>query len=321
MRIVSLLASATEMIAALGCLDQLVGRSHECDYPPPVQRLPLVSTVQINTDASSAEIDAQIKQLAGSKAEAQENVLRALSIYRIDTTLLQQLRPDVIFTQTQCEVCAVSERDVTHALQQVIGLQPRIVSLAPYRLNDIWEDFLRVGKALDKEAQARALVASYQERLEHLHEQTSTHGQRSGWPQATIQVTILEWLDPLMAAGNWTPELVEYAGGRAVFGEAGQHSPWLSWKELREADPDVIILSPCGFTLERIHQDLPIIQQHPTWPQLRAVQQGKVYAVDGNFYLNRSGPRVVDSAEILARILWGTPLSTHLDEHTWEQIQ
>lgn len=317
MRIVSLLASATEMIAALGCLDQLVGRSHECDYPPEVQRLPLVSTVQINTDASSAEIDAQIKQLTSSKAEVQENALRALSIYRIDAALLQQLRPDIIFTQTQCEVCAVSERDVTHALQQVTGLQPRIVSLAPYRLNDIWEDLLHVGQALEKETQARALVASYQERLEHLHEQTSAHRQRSSRPR----VAILEWLDPLMAAGNWTPELVEYAGGRAIFGEAGQHSPWLSWEELREADPDVIILSPCGFTLERIHLDFPIIQQHPTWLQLRAVQQGKVYAVDGNFYLNRSGPRVVDSAEILARILWGTQIPIHVDAHMWEQIQ
>jgi iron complex transport system substrate-binding protein len=317
MRIVSLLASATEMIAALGCLDQLVGRSHECDYPAEVRQLPLVSTVQINTEASSAEIDAQIKQLASSKAEVQESALRALSIYRIDTALLQQLRPDIIFTQTQCEVCAVSERDVIHALQQVTGLQPRIVSLAPYRLNDIWEDFLRVGKALDKEAQARALVASYQERLERLHEQTSNPGQRSGRPR----VALLEWLDPLMAAGNWTPELVEYAGGRAVFGEVGQHSPWLSWEELRAADPDVLILSPCGFTLERMRQDLPIIQQHPIWSQLRAVQQGEVYAVDGNFYLNRSGPRVVDSAEILAHILWGTQIPIHIDEHAWEQIQ
>ena len=317
MRIVSLLASATEMIAALGCLDQLVGRSHECDYPAEVQQLPLVSTVQINTEVSSAEIDAQIKQLASSKAEVQESALRALSIYRIDTALLQQLRPDIIFTQTQCEVCAVSERDVIHALRQVTGLQPRIVSLAPYRLNDIWEDFLRVGKALDKEAQARALVASYQERLERLHEQTSNSGQRSGRPR----VALLEWLDPLMAAGNWTPELVEYAGGRAVFGEVGQHSPWLSWEELRAADPDVLILSPCGFTLERMRQDLPIIQQHPIWSQLRAVQQGEIYAVDGNFYLNRSGPRVVDSAEILAHILWGTQIPIHIDEHAWEQIQ
>lgn len=316
MRIVSLLASATEMIAALDSLDQLVGRSHECDYPLEVQQLPLVSTVQINTDASSAEIDAQIKQRARDKEAVQENALRALSIYALDTDLLQQLQPDIIFTQTQCEVCAVSEHDVTQALQQVTGLQPRIVSLAPYRLDDTWEDLIRVGKALGKERQAHDLVASYQRRLGSLREQTRMLARRYGQPR----VTILEWLDPLMAAGNWTPELIDYAGGQSVFGEVGQHSPWLTWKELHNADPDVIILSPCGFSLERTHQDLPILQRHPAWSQLRAVQQGKIYAVDGNFYLNRSGPRLVDSAEILARILWDTHVTIHVDEHGWEHL-
>ncbi|HEY7419669.1 MAG TPA: ABC transporter substrate-binding protein, partial [Ktedonobacteraceae bacterium] len=152
--------------------------------------------------------------------------------------------------------------------------------------------------------------------LEHLHAQTSMLGQRYGQPG----VATLEWLDPLMAAGNWTPELIDYAGGRAIFGEVGQHSPWLSWEELRNANPDVIILSPCGFTLERIQHDLPIIQQHPIWSQLQAVQQNRVYAVDGNFYLNRSGPRVVDSAEILAGILWGTQLPIQVDDRVWKQI-
>ena len=150
MRLVSLLASATEMIAALGCLDQLVGRSHECDYPPEVQALPVVSTVQINTDVSSASIDAQIKQLAQSKLEPQNAALKALSIYAIDVAQLQSLRPDVIFTQTQCEVCAVSERDVMQAVQQLTGLQPRIVALAPHCLSDVWEDVLRVGQAVER---------------------------------------------------------------------------------------------------------------------------------------------------------------------------
>src|SRR5579884_3356282 len=219
MRIVSLLASATEIIAELGCLDQLVGRSHECDYPPEVQQLPLVSRAQIDIDTSSSQIDAQIKQLAQAKDAVQENALKALSIYAIDVAQLQALRPDVIFTQTQCEVCAVSERDVMRAVQQLTGLQPRVVSLAPYRLSDVWEDVLRVGTALGRLEQAKALVRNYQQRLERLRERTSQMGSRP-------RVAVLEWLDPLMGAGNWTPELVAYAGGENLFGETGLHTPW-----------------------------------------------------------------------------------------------
>src|SRR5438128_11245086 len=158
MRLVSFLASATEMIAALGCLNQLVGRSHECDYPPQVKALPVVSTVQINIDTSSAEIDAQIKQLAQQRQAPQDAAFKALSIYSIDVGQLQALRPDVIFTQTQCEVCAVSERDVMQAVAQLTGLQPRIVSLAPYRLRDVWQDVLRVGQALNRSEKAEMLV-------------------------------------------------------------------------------------------------------------------------------------------------------------------
>jgi iron complex transport system substrate-binding protein len=313
LRLVSLLASATEMIAALGYLDQLVGRSHECDYPPEVQTLPVVSTVQINTDVSSASIDAQIKQLAQSKLVPQYAALKALSIYDIDVVQLQSLRPDVIFTQTQCEVCAVSERDVIHAVQQLTGLQPRIVALAPHRLSDVWDDILRVGEALNRQRQAEALVLGYQQRLAHLR-QITTHSAKKP------RVTMLEWLDPLMAAGNWTPELVEFAGGENVFGEIGQHSPWLSWEELQAADPDVLVLSPCGFSLERTMQDVPLLQQHPAWSALRAVKNGRVFAIDGNAYLNRSGPRLVESAELLGWVLWGSLPGFNVDGHAFTRI-
>jgi iron complex transport system substrate-binding protein len=316
MRIVSLLASATEMIAALGCLDQLVGRSHECDYPPQVQSLPTVSTVQINTDTSSSQIDAQIKQLAQTKEAVQGNALRALSIYTINVKLLQALQPDVIFTQTQCEVCAVSERDVTLALQQLTGLHPRIISLAPYRLSDVWEDMLRVGKAVERPEKARELVESYRRRLERLSE--STARLRTG--ERKPRVTVLEWLDPLMAAGNWTPELLAYAGAEPVFGEVGQHSPWLTWEELQAADPDVLVLSPCGFSLDRTMVDVPLLQQHPAWQSLRAVQNGRVYAIDGNYYLNRSGPRLVESAELLARVIWGEQAGIAVDDEACKKI-
>ncbi|HEV7237124.1 MAG TPA: cobalamin-binding protein [Ktedonobacteraceae bacterium] len=313
MRLVSLLASATEMIAALGCLDQLVARSHECDYPPDVLSLPVVSRVQIDTGASSAHIDAQIKQLAQSTPGTHDAAIKALSVYAIDVTLLQELRPDVIFTQTQCEVCAVSERDVMRAVEQLIGLQPRIVSLAPYRLDDVWEDVMRVGEALDRRTQAEQLVHSFHQRLNHLQELAMQHETR-------MRVGVLEWLDPLMGAGNWTPELVAIAGGENVFGEIGQHAPWLSWEELLIADPDILVLAPCGFTLERTMQDLPLLQGHPSWRSLRAVKDGRVYAIDGNAYINRSGPRLVESAEILSRILWGHLPEMRVDEGSWMHI-
>src|SRR5216683_1830649 len=303
-RVVSLLASATEMIAALGCLDQLVARSHECDYPPDVLSLPVVSKVQIDIETSSADIDAQIKRLSQSKLETENAALKALSIYAIDVALLQELRPDMIITQTQCEVCAVSERDVMHAVEQLTGLQPRIVTLAPYRLDDVWEDVVRVGEALGRRTQAELLVQSYQQRLVYLHELSAHQGKKP-------RVAVLEWLDPLMGAGNWTPELVTMAGGKNVFGETGYHAPWLSWEELLTADPDVLVLAPCGFTLERTLQDVPLLKRHPSWQSLRAVKDGRVYAIDGNAYINRSGPRLVESAEILGRILWGSLPGIH----------
>ncbi len=317
MRIVSLLASATEMVAALGCLDQLVGRSHECDYPPQVLALPTISQPQIDVNASSAQIDAQVRDLArASHEEAPEDpALRALSIYQIDAEQLQALRPDVIFTQTQCEVCAVSERDVSRAVQQLIGLQPRIISLAPYRLSDVWEDLLRVGEALGKEAQARQLIGDYRKRLEDLRRRTDQLAAEAGGERP--RVALLEWLDPLMGAGNWTPELIACAGGRELFGMAGQHAPWLSWEKLLQADPEVLILAPCGFSLERTAQELAVLQQDPRWRALRAVRAGRVYAIDGNHYLNRSGPRLVESAELLARTLWGERLGLAVPEHGW----
>ena len=314
MRIVSLLASATEMIYALGCLDQLVGRSHECDYPPEVQSLPVVSKAQIDIDTSSAQIDAQIKQLAHKTAEPEDPALKALSIYTIDVDQLQILQPDIIFTQTQCEVCAVSERDVMQAIQHLTGLQPRVVSLAPHQLDDVWEDVLRVGGALARYDPAKMLVSDYKKRLDQLRNATSKFGSRQ-------RVTVLEWLDPLMAAGNWTPELVDYAGGENVFGEVGLHSPWLSWEELQGEDPDVLVLSPCGFSIERTLQDIAILQEHPAWQSLRAVKNRRVYAIDGNQYLNRSGPRLVESAELLGRVIWGEQLGVEVDAKGWKHIE
>jgi iron complex transport system substrate-binding protein len=304
-RVVSLLASATEIVAELGCLDWLVGRSHECDFPPQVQSLPVVSRVEIDATLSSAEIDAQVKARATQAQTAAPEALQALSLYRLDVDLLRDLRPDVILTQTQCEVCAVSERDVTEALRSLTGIAPRVVSLAPYRLSDVWRDIARVGEALGRAPEATTLITGYTARLDALRKRTSSH------LASSPRVAMLEWLDPLMAAGNWTPELIEIAGGNNLFGRNGEHSPWLTWEELAAADPDIIVLAPCGFELGRTLADLPILQAHPIWASLTAVRTGRVFAADGNAYFNRSGPRLVDSAEILAAILWGG--ETHHD--------
>jgi iron complex transport system substrate-binding protein len=313
MRIVSLLASATEMINELGCLDQLVGRSHECDYPPEVLSLPVVSKVQIDIKTSSANIDAQIRQLAQTALAPTSAAVKALSIYAIDIEQLQELQPDVIFTQTQCEVCAVSERDVVQAVHQLTGLNPRIVSLAPYWLDDVWNDVLRVGDALGRQAMAEQLVYGYKKYLYDLQVQTSRFGEKP-------RVVVLEWLDPLMAAGNWTPELVSYAGGEHVLSQVGLHSAWLSWQALIQADPDVIVLAPCGYSIERTLQDVPLLEQHPEWKTLRAVQKGRISIIDGNAYLNRSGPRLVESAKLLARAIWGERLNIDVDERGWQRL-
>jgi iron complex transport system substrate-binding protein len=315
-RLISLLASATEIIAELGAVDQLVGRSHECDYPPAIATLPTVSQVTINTATSSAEIDQQIKQLAYAHPLPQDLALQALSIYAIDIPLLQELRPDVIFTQTQCEVCAVSERDVARAVEQLTGLYPQIVALTPHRLIDVWEDVLRVGKAIGRTEQALQLVQQYQQRLDSLHKR-STELSRAFRPR----VAVLEWLDPLMGAGNWTPELVSIAGGDPLFGESGQHTPWLSWEELQATDPDILIISPCGFTLARTFQEVAILQQHPAWTTLRAVREEHVFAIDGNAYLNRSGPRLVESAELLSYSLWGAAAGVTIDQTAWQHLR
>jgi iron complex transport system substrate-binding protein len=176
-------------------------------------------------------------------------------------------------------------------------------------LADVWEDLLRVGEALARQEQARQLVQSYQQRLESLSKRCHALG-----GQQKPRVAILEWLDPLMGAGNWTPELVAYACGTALFGESGQHTPWLSWEELQAGDPDVLVLAPCGFSLARTMQDLSILQRHPAWTNLRAVREGRVYAIDGNAYLNRSGPRLVESAALLAYALWGERAGVEIDQ-------
>lgn len=286
-RVVSLIASATETVAALGCTDWLVGRSHECDYPPAIRTLPVCTAAKVNVEASGAEIDRQIKSLLRD----------AVSIYSLDSETLDRLEPDVIITQSQCEVCAVSLRDVEQAVCELIHSRPRIVSLEPNGLREIWEGTIEVAEALGIRERGLKLVEQSQYRLAELQERTSAMGH-------CPTVACIEWIEPLMAGGNWVPELVEIAGGTNLFGEAGKHSPWMTFDELVARDPDVIVILPCGWDIERSRREMGPLTIRPQWRELQAVRNGRVYLTDGNQYFNRPGPRVVESAEILAEIFF-----------------
>jgi len=286
MRVVTLIASATEIVCALGCRDRLVGRSHECDFPPDVRDLPALTEPKFPTDGTSYEIDQRVKAI----------VQEGTSVYRVFADALGELEPDVIVTQDQCEVCAASLADVEKALCDWTGRPMRIVSLQPNGLADIWGDILKVAGALGIEAHGEALVSDLRQRMTAVQEQVTAQPKRP-------RVACIEWVDPLMAAGNWVPELVEMAGGENLFGEAGKHAPWMSWDELATADPDVIVVLPCGYDISRSLQDMPILEAKPGWGDLRAVREGRVLIADGNQYFNRPGPRVAESLEIMAEIL------------------
>jgi iron complex transport system substrate-binding protein len=286
LKIVSLLPSATEIVAALGLTDAIVGRSHECDYPPEIQDRPICTSSRLNSEKPSAQIDADVLAIAK----------QALSIYDIKTDVIEQLQPTHIVTQDQCDVCAVSFADVEKAVAQLTTSHPKVISLQPNVLSDVWADIERVAATLGVESQA--LLTQLQSRIDACRQKTQGLSETE-----RPRVACIEWTDPLMATGNWIPELVELAGGYPVFGVIGQHSPYLEWEALIAADPEAIVIMPCGFDLDRTRQETQPLTQHPEWSSLRAVRTGKVFLTDGNSYFNRPGPRLVDSLEILAEIL------------------
>ena len=285
-RVVSLLPSSTEIVCALGCSDRLVGRSHECDYPVSVTDLPACSEAKFDPDGTSYEIDQRVK------AVLQE----AVSVYRVHAEILNELEPDLLVTQSQCEVCAVSLADVEAAACQLVKSQPDILSLAPNALEDIWRDIESVAAALGVEEKGAMLVGDLQARLDAIAERAKALKRRP-------RIACIEWFAPLMAAGNWVPELVEVAGGENLFGIVGEHSPWMAWEALEEAQPELIALMPCGFDMERCRRELSALAENSIWGRLEAVKTGRVYLTDGNHFFNRPGPRLVESAEILAQIM------------------
>ena len=282
LRIISLIPSATEIIHCLGGLDALVGRSHECDYPSEVRTRPICTSPNLDPTGTSAAIHDQVESL----------LQKALSIYAIDVAKIKQLQPTHIVTQAQCEVCAVSLDQVAQAVESMADCKPKLISLQPSTLSDVFDDIKRV---------AECLGVSSQDPLSHLHDriqQLKTRVQTTG-----VKVGCVEWTEPLMAAGNWVPELVSMSGGMDCLGQPGQHSGWIEWEQLQHEDPDLLIVMPCGFDLDATRAAVETLAQDERWSTLKAVRSQQVFLTDGNQYFNRPGPRLVDSLEILIEII------------------
>ena len=285
MRIVSLLPSATEIVCALGLQDQLVGVTHECDYPPSVRSLPAVTRSLIPAQASSREIDTSVR----------ESLAAGRALYTLDRPVLEKLRPDLIVTQALCDVCAVAEEEVRAAACSLPGA-PRVINLEPQTLAEVIHSIRVVG-------QAAGVADMAEEVVRRMHERVRAVAARSGRLRRPPRVVLLEWLDPPFSCGHWSPEIIRLAGGIELLGRAGQASRTLRWDEVLAADPDAIVVACCGFDLERTMRDLRVLQSSAVWNQLSAVQAGRVYVVDGSQYFSRPGPRLVDSLEIAAHAL------------------
>lgn len=285
MRIVSLLPSATEIICSLGLRDRLVGITHECDYPLSVTDLPKVTKTLIPHDAASGEIDALVR----------ERLKTEKALYSLDMPMLESLKPDLIVTQALCDVCAVAESEVQAAACSLPG-QPRVINLEPLCLGDVFECIRQVAYATRRPEVGELYVADLQERVDVV-------AGRSKNVVSRPRVMLLEWIDPPFCAGHWSPELVQLAGGREAIGIAGERSVTIDWQAIVDADPEVLMIACCGFSVDRTMQDLPILQGYPGWENLSCVRKDRVYVVDGSAYFSRPGPRLVDSLEILANAL------------------
>lgn len=283
-RIATLLPAATEIVAALGLQHNLVGRSHECDEPDGVRSLPALTAARIDSAQDSRRIHDAVADRAG----------RALSIYDIDWDTMRACAPDVIVTQDQCAACGVTFADLGADVSTAVGKPVRIVSLAPADLDDVWADVRRVADAVGVPDAGADLAEQLARRIASLRERTRN------LPRP--RVVTLDWIDPLMAGGNWTPSLVEAAGGRDCLGTPGGHAPMLTWDDLRACDPEIIVAMPCGLDIPRTRADMPVLERTPGWANLSAVRAGRVALTDGNAFFNRPGPRLAESGEILAEI-------------------
>jgi iron complex transport system substrate-binding protein len=288
MRIVSLLPSATEIVCSLGLLDQLVGVTHECDYPVEVAKLPKVTKTVIPHDASSAEID----ELVRNRLEL------TTALYSLKIEVLQDLKPDLIVTQALCDVCAVAESEVL-SVMSLLPNKPALVNLEPMSIDDVLLTIKMVGEASNRIEESKALVNALQSRINLVKSRTQSMLNSAELPR----VVFLEWIDPLFNAGHWNPELIQMAGGQDCLGNINQASRTTEWQEVLDIDPDFLFIACCGFDIERTMVDVEILKNYPRWNELSCVQNNKVYVSDGNAYFSRSGPRLIDSLEIIAHAM------------------
>lgn len=288
-RIVSLLPAATEIVAALGLGSHLIGRSHECDEPPSVTALPALTQARFSSNASSLDIHQAVGAALNSP-----RLIGQSALYALDIAQLASLQPDLILTQAVCAVCAISADDVAAAVKQS-GHAACVLALSPTTLAGVWNDILNVGAVCGRLAKAREVVARLQARVAAIDYRVR------GYKKP--RVAVIEWLDPPMAAGNWVPEVVRLAGGTDLFGKPTGLSHWIRWEDVAAADPDAVILTPCGFTLSRTCVEAATRAIRERLVTLRACREGMLYAVDGHHLFNRPGPRLVDSLEVLAEIL------------------
>ncbi|MCC2641146.1 MAG: ABC-type transport system, periplasmic binding component [Nitrospira sp.] len=295
MRICSLVPGATEVVAALGLQQNLVGISHECDYPPSLAQVPVMVRPKIESHRlSSAQIDEQVGSLLSDGA----------GLYELDEPGLLAARPDLIIAQDLCDVCAITPSQLDHALR-VLSPTPRLIALNPRRLEDILLDIVTLGQALQQEQAGKRFAIGLRSRLDAVRRRVSSETTRP-------RVACLEWFAPLYTAGHWIPDMVEAAGGIDVLGRSGMASQKVNWDQLSASAPDVIVLMPCGFTVQRTKEELSTLIEHPKWRALPAVQRGEVYLVEALSYFSRPGPRLIDGTEQLAAICHPARYDYHL---------
>jgi iron complex transport system substrate-binding protein len=287
-RIVSLLASASEIVAALGASSQLVGRSHECDFPPEIAAVPVLTRARVDGEMPSGEIDRGVRGLIDN----------ALSIHALDASRLKELAPDIIITQTLCEACAVTPEDVDNALAEWTGSKPRVLALEPRGLGDVASDIFRIAAAIKREQEGLGLLTAIEKRFDAIVARVAELEDHE-----RLTVAALEWIDPLVGAGHWVPELIEMAGGISLTGKSGQASARIELADLAARDPDVIIVAPRGLDLRRARAEMAMLALRPEWRALRAVATRQVFLIDGGALVNRPGPRLAESLESIAEIL------------------
>jgi iron complex transport system substrate-binding protein len=301
MKILSLLPATTEIICSLGLGENIVGRSHECDFPDFVKQLPVCSEPKFPFDGSSYEIDLRVKAV----------LAEGLSIYRIHPEKLQELNPDLILTQDQCEVCAVDLKEVEKCLSNM-GVKASVLSFSAETLEDILADIQTIADTLGASHKGIELCKNIEDQFAKIRAQTHS--------KKPVHVEVIEWMDPLMTAGNWMPDLIQIAGGYSTLAESGKHSPFINFEKIETADPKVLMIIPCGYSIKQTQSELDTLLNLPGWTELQAVKNNQVYIADGHQYFNRPGPRIANSAHILAEIIHPQEFTPSLFESGWIKL-